>query len=114
LFRREKGLGLIYAGGSRVEHPSIVVQVEALRDGVTGDLVDPQGMALPPCIVMERGESLQEWANRAEPDLFAALAVCLFCPLNGREFIETVWPIFDCSFASAVAMQRWRKDVGHA
>jgi hypothetical protein len=52
-----------------------VLQVEALRDGVTGDLVDPKGRALPPCIVMERGESLQEWANRAEPDLFTSLAV---------------------------------------
>jgi hypothetical protein len=50
--------------------------VEALRDGVQGELVDPSGKPMPPCIVMERGESLQEWANRAEPDLFTALAVC--------------------------------------
>jgi hypothetical protein len=60
-----------------------VLQVEALRDGITGDLVDPKGRVLPPCIVMERGESLQEWANRAEPDLFASLAVCSFLPLHG-------------------------------
>lgn len=52
-----------------------LLQVEALRDGVKGELVDPWGNALPPCIVMERGESLQEWANRAKPDLFASLAV---------------------------------------
>jgi hypothetical protein len=58
-----------------------VLQVEALRDGVTGDLVDSKGRALPPCIVMERGESLQEWANRAEPDLFTSLAVCFLYPL---------------------------------
>jgi hypothetical protein len=50
-------------------------QVEAMRDGVKGELVDPRGGALPPCIVMERGESLQEWSNRAEPDLFTALSV---------------------------------------
>jgi hypothetical protein len=52
------------------------LQVEALRDDVQGELVDPCNQALPPCIVMERGESLQEWANRAEPDLFMSLAVC--------------------------------------
>jgi hypothetical protein len=50
--------------------------VDALRDGVKGELVDPSGKALPPCIVMERGESLQDWANRAEPDMFASVAVC--------------------------------------
>jgi hypothetical protein len=55
--------------------PLLSMQVEALRDGVKGELVDPRGNALPPCIVMERGESLQEWCNRAEPDLFASLAV---------------------------------------
>jgi serine/threonine protein kinase len=53
-----------------------VLQVEALRDGVMGELVDPKGRRLPPCIVMERGESLQEWTHRAEPDMFTALAVC--------------------------------------
>ena len=36
---------------------------------------DPRGALLPPCIVMEKGESLQEWCNRAEPDLFASIAV---------------------------------------
>ena len=50
-------------------------QVEAVCDGAAGDLVDPNGQPLPPCIVMEKGESLQEWSNRAEPDLFTALAV---------------------------------------
>ena len=44
-------------------------------DGGGGDLVDPRGNALPPCIVMERGESLQEWSDRAEPDLFTSLSV---------------------------------------
>ena len=36
---------------------------------------DPQGARLPPCIVMEKGESLHEWCNRADPDLFASVAV---------------------------------------
>ena len=50
-------------------------QVEAVCD----DAVDPRGRPLPPCIVMEKGESLQDWSNRAEPDLFTSLAVCPSC-----------------------------------
>ena len=50
-------------------------QVEAVCDGSAGGLEDPRGRWLPPCIVMEKGESLQEWSDRAEPDLFTALAV---------------------------------------
>ena len=50
-------------------------QVEALCDSTAKDLVDPRGRAMPPCIIMEKGESLQDWSNRAEPDLFTALAV---------------------------------------
>eukprot|EP00892_Ulva_mutabilis_P004151 jgi/Ulvmu1/2107/UM125_0011.1 len=50
-------------------------QVEAVcGEGVSG-LVDPNGAPLPPCIVMEKGESLHDWSERAEPDLFASLAV---------------------------------------
>ena len=50
-------------------------QVEA----VCGDARDPAGAPLPPCIVMEKGESLQDWSNRAEPDLFMAVAVWPQC-----------------------------------
>ena len=53
------------------EAAKFLPQVEAVCD----DAVDPRGRALPPCIVMEKGESLQDWSNRAEPDLFASLAV---------------------------------------
>jgi hypothetical protein len=60
---------------TRLNALGAVLQVEALRDGVKGELVDPCGNAMPPCIVMERGESLQEWASRAEPDPFTALSV---------------------------------------
>jgi hypothetical protein len=50
-------------------------QVEAVCEQGQADLKDPDGAPLPPCIVMERGESLQEWADRADPDRFTALAV---------------------------------------
>ena len=36
---------------------------------------DRHGNPLPPCIVMEKGESLQEWCNRADLDVFASVAV---------------------------------------
>ena len=69
-------------GGGTVELASmadVVVQalpqVEAVCDTSADGLVDPQGRPLPPCIVMEKGDSLQDWSVRAEPDLFAALAV---------------------------------------
>eukprot|EP00892_Ulva_mutabilis_P011475 jgi/Ulvmu1/86/UM001_0089.1 len=50
-------------------------QVEAVCDGAAGGLEDPHGEPLPPCIVMEKGESLHDWRDRAEPDLFTCLAV---------------------------------------
>jgi len=56
-------------------------QVEAVCDGAAGGLVDPRGRPLPPCIVMERGESLQDLCNRAEPDIFSILAVRLWLDL---------------------------------
>ena len=49
--------------------------VEAVCDGSSGELVDPQGRPLPPCIVLEKGESLYDWIDRAQPDLFTSLAV---------------------------------------
>ena len=43
-----------------------------------GSLVDMDGHALPPCIVMERGTSLDMWAQSGKPDRFQAATVCLF------------------------------------
>jgi hypothetical protein len=40
-------------------------------------LVDAYGYPLPPCIVMERGESLDIWAARAQPDRSQAFTVRL-------------------------------------
>lgn len=54
---------------------NFVPRIEAVLDDSQGELVDARGSSLPPCIVMERGESLMEWAERTEPDLFTVLAV---------------------------------------
>lgn len=51
-------------------------RLEAMTDNADGDLVDARGYALPPCIAMEKGESLDEWSRRAKPDLFMAVTVC--------------------------------------
>eukprot|EP00892_Ulva_mutabilis_P006547 jgi/Ulvmu1/4264/UM194_0004.1 len=73
--------GVFEGGGSGSVRPmaDVVVkflpQVEAVCDEGADGLVDARGRPLPPCIVMEKGESLQDWSNRAEPDLFTALAV---------------------------------------
>eukprot|EP00892_Ulva_mutabilis_P000965 jgi/Ulvmu1/1086/UM106_0002.1 len=53
----------------------LIPQVAAVCDAGTPGLEDPRGGPLPPCIVMERGESLHEWSERAVPDLFTSLAV---------------------------------------
>ena len=66
------GLGLP-AGAAR-----FLPRVEAVSDSER----DPRGVLLPPCIVMEKGESLQEWCNRADPDLFASVAVRCACCAN--------------------------------
>ena len=38
-------------------------------------MVDPAGHPLPPCIVMERGESLDLWSDRNAPDRAQAFTV---------------------------------------
>lgn len=46
-------------------------------DAAPGPATDRFGRALPPCIVIARGESLTEWSHRAKPDVFQAVAVRL-------------------------------------
>lgn len=40
------------------------VALQAVIDNEDGALVDARGNALPPCIVMEKGESLDLWVKR--------------------------------------------------
>jgi hypothetical protein len=51
------------------------VQPRNVIDNADGSLVDPAGYPLPPCIVMERGESLDLWSQRAKPDRSQAYSV---------------------------------------
>ena len=62
--------------------PDVAAQFLPQVEAVCADAVDPRGRPLPPCIIMEKGESLQDWSNRAEPDRFASLAVRPFLSAN--------------------------------
>lgn len=64
--------------GERISGARFLPHVEAVCDSEEAGLCDPKGKPLPPCIVMERGESLQEWSGRAEPDHFTSFAVRTF------------------------------------
>lgn len=72
-------------------------KVDAVCDGSNGKLVDPRGRPLPSCIVMEKGESLQDWSLRAEPDMFTSLAVRADHDLN------LIRPCNACSLAYLAA-----------
>ena len=62
---------LAVQGGAAEACARFLPQVET----ICHQAVDPRGRPLPPCIVMEKGESLQDWSNRADPDLFTSLGV---------------------------------------
>jgi hypothetical protein len=52
------------------------MQVRSIVDNDDRQLIDPAGFALPPCIVMERGETLDLWSARNAPDRAQAFTVC--------------------------------------
>ena len=52
------------------------VQVRNIEENAAADAVtDPAGVPLPPCIVMERGESLDRWSARNRPDMWQSVTV---------------------------------------
>jgi hypothetical protein len=57
---------------------TLLPRLEACIDNEDDVLVDPSGQRLPPCIIMERGESLDEWCHRHQPDMSAAVVVRSF------------------------------------
>eukprot|EP00892_Ulva_mutabilis_P006551 jgi/Ulvmu1/4268/UM194_0008.1 len=79
LARADAAAGIGGNGGAEVPMSEVAArflpQVDAVCDGSAGGLEDPRGRWLPPCIVMEKGESLHDWSDRAQPDLFTSLAV---------------------------------------
>ena len=54
-----------------------------IYENVDGVLRDRRGYKLPACIVMERGESLDEWSKRKKPDVWGAMPVSPSLVLSG-------------------------------
>lgn len=59
----------------------LLPQLDAVRDNRDCALRDAEGCPLPPFVVMERGESLDEWARRRKPDMWEAMPVRICPPL---------------------------------
>lgn len=45
-------------------------------------VTDGWGRSLPPCIVLDRSQSLADWLQRATPDIFQAISVRCLLPLD--------------------------------
>jgi hypothetical protein len=61
-------------------HPALsrlLPQIEDVCSNDDGRLRDSRGCPLPPCIIMERIESLDRWCARARPDAFMKFTVRL-------------------------------------
>jgi hypothetical protein len=65
-------------------YSALWAQVRNIVDFKDESFTDPMGNVMPPCVVMERGESLDIWSERARPDRVQAFAVrCRAClPLH--------------------------------
>ena len=69
--------GMFTARSNSVDQRNAVPQVRNVESNADKGIKDPQGNPLPPCIVMERGESLDIWSERAQADRSQAFMVRL-------------------------------------
>ena len=70
-------MGMFTDRSISVDQRNTVPQVRNVESNADKSIKDPQGNPLPPCIVMERGESLDIWSERAKPDRSQAFMVRL-------------------------------------
>jgi hypothetical protein len=79
-------------GSHALASKCVALQVRKVVPNNDKALVDPSGHPLPPCIVMERGESLAIWSAREKPDCIEAMTVrslhlqllaCMHAPRHG-------------------------------
>lgn len=81
------GPGVASGGGRDADTGKFLPRIEAIVapekdpevEGMAA-VADPQVLPkqlrrLPPCVVMEKGESLHDWSERGQPDFFMALSV---------------------------------------
>lgn len=69
-FEREAALYRTAALSALMPHISV------LESNAAAKVRTPQGYVFPPFMVVERGEPLDEWANRVQPDFLNVLKVC--------------------------------------
>jgi hypothetical protein len=97
-FERESGLYRVEALRSMMPATHEILPNDG-RDGQPIE-VSPTGFAWPPCIVVERGESLDEWARRETPDFITIMQVCCYtghARFGGTFLNSTVPPRLICS-----------------
>ena len=63
----------LYLHESPLQH--FMPQIRDMHDNADQALVDPHGTPLPPCIVMEKGESLDIFCDRSKPEQAQAYSV---------------------------------------
>lgn len=64
----------LYTDGDR-PLGAFLPQMHEILDNAGRGFRDPHGHAMPPCIVMEKGEALDVWCSRRKPDLGQAYVV---------------------------------------
>lgn len=64
----------VYSNG---ELAHVVPRVAATVANADGSFADPDGTPMPPCIIVERGRAIDEWAARVKPDVPAVAQVRL-------------------------------------
>ena len=64
----------------------------AIEDNMSGEWKTPYGFVFPPFVIIERGQSLDEWARDNNPDFITIFQVCFAVVLGtitpNREKLE--------------------------
>jgi hypothetical protein len=81
-------------------------KMHAVVDNSNGDFQDAFGRSMPPCIVMEKGESLDKWVlrNKRAMDMFTCMQVqlCSSCVWQFDEIHQDAY-----SVGGLLPLQRW-------
>jgi hypothetical protein len=85
-----------------------MLQVRNIEANAMKKLRDGHGHPLPPFIVMERGESLDMWAARAQPDRPLAFAVRLLTHIYTANSLQNDMLI--CAQTSVLSSSPWCSD----
>ena len=72
---RSDDWGTFQTRSNSADQRNTVPQVRNVEGNADKSITDPQGSPLPPCIMMERGESLDIWSECAKPDRSQAFMV---------------------------------------